>query len=218
MTPTELHKDSPGGNPSHLSPEVHEALKTIKKGPTKVATVNYSKQHVFETGVLLWEILLGHHPIANYAHQTQGVGSLKAIQDDDICFLPDRRCLEDAWYPHGLVALVRGMVAVDFHKRLTLSEAYERFQAMFDPILTEYHRVLVRISFESDSDTYDALLRRGALLQNAEARGVREEKRKVAELRYQLSQKELALTSLRANVRDAPVFPTFFRLIMLRPH
>jgi len=57
---------NPGGNESHLSPEVLNSFKKQKDKNKKEITIDYSKQPSFEFGVICFEILRGNHPFGDY--------------------------------------------------------------------------------------------------------------------------------------------------------
>ena len=54
-----------GGNMAHLAPEILNANTRVQQ-PGTHERVSYAKQPVFEAGVLLFELITGHHPLGNY--------------------------------------------------------------------------------------------------------------------------------------------------------
>jgi len=59
--------DKPGGNTSHLSPEVLNSYQHQKRNKKREIEIDYSKQPSFEFGVICYEILFGlTHPLQDY--------------------------------------------------------------------------------------------------------------------------------------------------------
>jgi len=60
------HLDTPGGNTSHLAPEILNTFKQQKKLKIIDIVIDYSKQPSFEFGVICYEILCGRPPLPDY--------------------------------------------------------------------------------------------------------------------------------------------------------
>jgi len=59
--------DKPGGNTSHLSPDVLNSFYEQKRRKIRKIEIDYSKQPSFEFGVICYEILFGlTHPLGDY--------------------------------------------------------------------------------------------------------------------------------------------------------
>jgi hypothetical protein len=75
-----------GGNPAHMAPEVLNALKALLQPRTASVIVDYTKQAVFETGVLLCELAVLKHAIPEYPTSVTVLPSNKIEYDDaSIC-------------------------------------------------------------------------------------------------------------------------------------
>jgi hypothetical protein len=62
-----LYTPAPWGNSNHVAPELYAEFALAKAGG-RAAVLDFSKQPVFELGVLAYEILCGAHPVDGYPH------------------------------------------------------------------------------------------------------------------------------------------------------
>ncbi len=96
--------NSPGGNPSHNSPEVLNALKLLRSG-TLSARVDYSGQAVFELGMVLYEVALRKSPITGYPMDCDDrITGTVHYTDARLCADPaDAADLASAAYPAAFI-------------------------------------------------------------------------------------------------------------------
>jgi serine/threonine protein kinase len=87
---------SAGGNQAHMAPEVLNALRPLANPRTRSVIVDYSKQAVFETGVMLCELAVLKHAVPGYPAFVSSPPpvSLVAYDHSAICpWLSGGRCL-----------------------------------------------------------------------------------------------------------------------------
>ncbi len=116
----------PWGNNNHVAPELYAEF-FLAKADGRAAALDFSKQPVFELGVLAYEILGGAHPIDGYPHVAvaspisgagagAGVAGGSGLTEYAVMDLP-------SVYPAALRDLCRRMVARDPRARPELAEA-----------------------------------------------------------------------------------------------
>jgi len=121
------------GNQAHIAPELHSALghathAQSRSSPTTLRRleieIDYSRQPVFELGVLAFEIVLGTTPIDDYpASVTDRTTGTVRYNDSEIARIPtDRLGVEHA-------SMLRRMVSCDPSHRPSLEDVL----AFFDP-------------------------------------------------------------------------------------
>jgi serine/threonine protein kinase len=95
LPPTVWSSEQLWGNPAHAAPELHaEQARVRRQGG--VARLDFSKQPVFELGVLAYEVCAGVHPVVDYSVTLE-------YGPDDVAALPEE-------YPPEFTDLCRHMV------------------------------------------------------------------------------------------------------------
>jgi hypothetical protein len=124
-----LGAQKPWGNDGHVAPELYAEF-LLARADGRAAAIDFSKQPVFELGVLTYEILGGAHPIDGYPHvaiasptsaSSGGAGAGagaggRGLADFAVMDLP-------SLYPAALRDLCRRMVARKPGARPELAEA-----------------------------------------------------------------------------------------------
>jgi len=111
------------GNATHIAPELHSALgSATRAGGRQEVELDYSRQSVFELGVLAFEIVNGDLPVSEYPHSITS-RSTRTVEygDDDIARIsPDRLGEEQA-------SMLRRAVSCDPSRRPSLDELIRCF-------------------------------------------------------------------------------------------
>jgi len=112
------------GNPAHIAPELHSALgSAMRANRRQEVELDYSRQSVFELGVLAFEIVNGCHPVGRYPNSVTSLSGTVQYGDDDIAHIsPDRLGEEQA-------SMLRRAVSCDASRRPSLDELI----GCFDP-------------------------------------------------------------------------------------
>jgi len=113
----------PWGNQSHIAPELHSALGSAMRARSEVRVeLDYSRQSVFELGVLAFEIVNGYHPISEYlvSVTSRSTGRIEYGDDDIARISPDRLGSEQA-------SMLRRAVSCDASRRPSLDELIRCF-------------------------------------------------------------------------------------------
>jgi len=80
------------GNDAHIAPELHSLLgSTLKKRRAATIEMDYSRQGVFELGVLAFEVLIGSGPIEEYPSSVTNREGVVEYSDDRIASIIDRQ-------------------------------------------------------------------------------------------------------------------------------
>jgi len=113
----------PWGNAEHIAPELHSALAlAMRANRRQEVELDYSRQSVFELGVLAFEIVNGSHPIEGYPFRSTSLfGGMIKYGDDGIARIsPDRLGSEQ-------VSMLRRAVSCDASRRPSLDELIQCF-------------------------------------------------------------------------------------------
>ena len=113
----------PWGNQSHIAPELHSALGSAMRARSEVRVeLDYSRQSVFELGVLAFEIVNGCHPVEGYPFSvtSRSTGRIEYGDDDIARISPDRLGSEQA-------SMLRRAVSCDASRRPSLDELIRCF-------------------------------------------------------------------------------------------
>jgi len=110
------------GNACHIAPELHSALgaamRVRREHPVEL---DYSRQSVFELGVLGFEIVNGSHPVPDYpGSATRSTGRVHYGDDDIVAISADR-------LGSGQAAMLRRAVSCDASRRPSLDELIRCF-------------------------------------------------------------------------------------------
>ena len=111
------------GNAAHIAPELHSALESAKKANRRQEVeLDYSRQSVFELGVLAFEIVNGCHPVEGYPFSvtSRSTGRIEYGDDDIAQISADRLGSEQA-------SMLRRAVSCDASRRPSLDELIECF-------------------------------------------------------------------------------------------
>jgi len=111
------------GNVEHIAPEIHSALGSATRSRREVRVeLDYSRQSVFELGVLAFEIVNGCHPIEGYPGSvtSRSTGMIEYGDDDIARISPDRLGSEQA-------SMLRRAVSCDASRRPSLDELIRCF-------------------------------------------------------------------------------------------
>ena len=119
------------GNPAHIAPELHSALggAIISQRSSSASwrldvEMDYSRQSVFELGVVAFEVILGVGPIEDYPRSsTNGMTGIVRYNDSEIAHIPHDRLGVDQ------SSMLRRMVSCDASRRPSLEDVV----ALFDP-------------------------------------------------------------------------------------
>lgn len=112
---------SPGGNVKHLAPEVVTEVNKAEEGNDEVV-VDFSKQDVWAVGVVLYELILGTHPLEDYPHAFE-VNDQVVYTAKDLPPLP-------ATYNERFKRVLMWMLEADPEKRLSPSAALGKVQCL----------------------------------------------------------------------------------------
>jgi len=118
---------APWGNQAHIAPELHTALKSTiiaqrTSREARAVELDYSRQAVFELGVIGFEIVTRDGPIAEYPSSvTNGATGEVRFSDDEIARIGVERLGEDE------SSMLRRMVSCDPRRRPRLEEVIECF-------------------------------------------------------------------------------------------
>jgi hypothetical protein len=116
----------PFGNLEHVAPEVLNAFTSHSKNRDTAGLIDYTKQAVFDAGVLLAELLLGTHPIDGYpaafappagSPAADATPAVRAYWPEELQVLAHHDL-----YPDDFLALVRRMLAFDPAARPSVGE------------------------------------------------------------------------------------------------
>ena len=113
------------GNVKHIAPELHSALAlAMRANQRQEVDLDYSRQSVFELGVLAFEIVNGCHPVPGYPFSATSLfGGMIKYGDDGIARIsPDRLGSEQA-------SMLRRAVSCDARDRPSLDELIRCFDA-----------------------------------------------------------------------------------------
>jgi len=112
------------GNAAHIAPELHSALGSAKKARMEhKVELDYSRQSVFELGVLGFEIVIGSHPVSGYPSSVTSRSGVVEYGDDAIAQISsDRIGSEQA-------SMLRRAVSCDASRRPSLDELIRCFDA-----------------------------------------------------------------------------------------
>ena len=113
------------GNPAHIAPELHSALgSAMRANRRQEVELDYSRQSVFELGVLAFEIVNRDHPVSGYPYSitAQSTGIVE-YGDDDIARISRDRLGEEQ------ASMLRRAVSCDASRRPSLEDVV----ALFDP-------------------------------------------------------------------------------------
>ena len=111
------------GNPAHIAPELHSALgSAVIANRRQEVELDYSRQAVFELGVLGFEIVNGCHPVSGYPGDVTSRSTGRVQYGDDAIaqISPDRLGEEQA-------SMLRRAVSCDASRRPSLEELIECF-------------------------------------------------------------------------------------------
>jgi len=111
------------GNASHIAPELHSALGSATRARREVRVeLDYSRQSVFELGVLAFEIVNGSHPVEGYPFSvtSRSTGMIEYGDDDIARISADRLVSEQA-------SMLRRAVSCDASRRPSLDELIRCF-------------------------------------------------------------------------------------------
>jgi len=113
------------GNASHIAPELHSALgSAMMANRRQEVELDYSRQSVFELGVLAFEIITGCHPIEGYPFSVtpRSTGRVQYGDDAIAQISPDRLGSEQA-------SMLRRAVSCDASRRPSLNELIRSFDS-----------------------------------------------------------------------------------------
>jgi len=112
------------GNVEHIAPELHSALGTaMRANRRQEVELHYSRQSVFELGVLGFEIITGCHPVEGYPGRVTSPSGMIEYGDDAVAQISaDQLGSEQA-------SMLRRAVSCDASRRPSLDELI----ACFDP-------------------------------------------------------------------------------------
>lgn len=110
----------PGGNKAHLAPEVLNVHHKFKRNPNQTGLLDYSKQASFAAGILIHEMAMGEHPLAEYPLGFT-IREYVTYSTEDVCALPST-------YPNSFRSIVSDMVNYDPRKRLPIEEALNQLR------------------------------------------------------------------------------------------
>ena len=111
------------GNAEHIAPELHSALGSATRARREVRVeLDYSRQSVFELGVLAFEIVNGCHPVEGYPGSvtSRSTGMIEYGDDDIARISADRLGSEQA-------SMLRRAVSCDASRRPSLDELIRCF-------------------------------------------------------------------------------------------
>jgi len=111
------------GNPSHIAPELHSALGSATRSHQRQEVeLDYSRQSVFELGVLAFEIVNGCHPVEGYPFSvtSRSTGRIEYGDDDIARISADQLGSEQA-------SMLRRAVSCDASRRPSLDELIRCF-------------------------------------------------------------------------------------------
>jgi len=122
------------GNQAHIAPELHSALgSAIRAFTRQEVELDYSRQSVFELGVLAFEIVNRDHPVSGYPYSitAQSTGIVE-YGDDDIARISRDRLGEEQ------ASMLRRAVSCDASRRPSLDELIRCFDPtgeLSDPLV-----------------------------------------------------------------------------------
>ena len=111
------------GNAEHIAPELHSAVGSATRARREVRVeLDYSRQSVFELGVLAFEIVNGCHPVEGYPGSvtSRSTGMIEYGDDDIARISADRLGSEQA-------SMLRRAVSCDASRRPSLDELIRCF-------------------------------------------------------------------------------------------
>jgi len=113
------------GNPSHIAPELHSALgSAMRTNRRQEVELDYSRQSVFELGVLGFEIVNGSHPVSGYPFSvTSRSTGVVEYGDDEIGEISAERLGSEQ------ASMLRRAVSCDARDRPSLDELIRCFDA-----------------------------------------------------------------------------------------
>jgi len=113
------------GNPSHIAPELHSALgSAMRTNRRQEVELDYSRQSVFELGVLGFEIVNGSHPVSGYPFSvTSRSTGVVEYGDDAIGEISAERLGSEQ------ASMLRRAVSCDARDRPSLDELIRCFDA-----------------------------------------------------------------------------------------
>ena len=117
------------GNPSHIAPELHTQVNVaVNARKRQLIDLDYSKQSIYELGVLVYNIVDGNGPIIDYPSSCTERSGAVVYSDKEIMDIQP-----DALDP-ALAQLVKRAVSFDPRNRPQLQEVYEAFKAKLGPV------------------------------------------------------------------------------------
>ena len=111
------------GNPPHIAPELHSALGSASRANRRQEVeLDYSRQSVFELGVLGFEIVNGSHPVSGYPFSvTSRSTGVVAYRDGDIAQIAEDRLGSEQ------AAMLKRAVSCEASRRPSLEELIRCF-------------------------------------------------------------------------------------------
>ena len=111
------------GNPSHIAPELQSALASAQRARGRQEVeLDYSRQSVFELGVLGFEIVNGSHPVSGYPFSvTSRSTGVVAYRDGDIAQIAEDRLGSEQ------AAMLKRAVSCEASRRPSLEELIRCF-------------------------------------------------------------------------------------------
>ena len=111
------------GNASHIAPELHSALgSAMRANRRQEVELDYSRQSVFELGVLGFEIVNGSHPVSGYPFSvTSRSTGVVAYRDGDIAQIAEDRLGSEQ------AAMLKRAVSCEASRRPSLEELIRCF-------------------------------------------------------------------------------------------
>ena len=120
------------GNEAHIAPELHSLLgSTLRQRQTTTIKMDYSKQGVFELGVLGFEVLIGSGPIEGYPASCTDRDGVVHYSDDQIAPIIDHQQAnphdQETAITREQEEMLRRAVSCDPSRRPSLDEMIDCF-------------------------------------------------------------------------------------------
>ena len=130
--------DSPGGNTSHLSPEVHSDIRHHSYCTAAGTPVCYAKQSVFDTALCMYSLItVDEEAIPGYPDSVKLVSKMVEYDVDSVVLgsaSPIPRCvtvdsLDEAGYPPCTLPLLLSMLHCNPYARPSIHEASSEWRS-----------------------------------------------------------------------------------------